>query len=167
MLKLFSSAIVIFSFSTLGATPALANDAMLKFFSGKSFATANFSAINGVKRDFTVKLNGKWNGKTITLREDFVYADGERSRKTWRFTKIGDATYSGTRDDVIGATTVRVHGNTAKFTYLVDLDEGPSENIVRFYDTIKFSQDGKTALNTAIVTKYGLPVAKVRVNFAR
>lgn len=153
--------------SMFTASPAFSADAMLNFFKGKSFATANFSAINGVKRDFTVKLNGKWNGKTITLREDFVYADGERSTKTWRFTKIGDGKYSGTREDVIGATVVNIHGNTAKFTYLVDLDEGPGKNIVRFYDTIKFSNDGRTALNTATVTKYGFPVAKVRVDFKR
>jgi hypothetical protein len=62
---------------------------------------------------------------------------------------------------------VRLNGNIAKFTYLVDLDEGPGENIVRFYDTIKFAADGKSALNTAIVTKYGLPVAKVRVDFRK
>jgi Protein of unknown function (DUF3833) len=165
MSKLIPAAVV--ALSALATTPSFAADAMLNFFTGKSSATANFSAINGVKRDFTVKLNGKWNGKTITLREDFVYADGERARKTWRFTKIGDGKYSGTREDVIGATTVRIYGLTAKFTYLVDLDEGPGKNIVRFYDTIKFSQDGKSALNTAIVTKYGLPVAKVRVDFTR
>jgi hypothetical protein len=165
MSKLISATLV--TLATLIATPALAEDAMLKFFKGKSSATANFKAINGVNRDFTVALNGKWNGKTITLREDFVYSDGERARKTWRFTKTGEGEYSGTREDVIGATKVRVNGNTARFTYLVDLDEGPGENIVRFYDTIKFSEDGKSALNTALVTKYGFPVAKVRVDFVR
>jgi Protein of unknown function (DUF3833) len=165
MSKFMPAAVI--ALSTLIASPALAADAMLNFFKGKSFATANFSAINGVKRDFTVALKGKWNGKTITLREDFVYSDGERSTKTWRFTKVSEGKYSGTREDVIGATTVRIRGLTAKFTYLVDLDEGAGENIVRFYDTIKFSEDGKSALNTAIVTKYGLPVAKVRVDFVR
>ncbi len=53
-------------------------------------ATGSFSAINGVKRNFTVDLRGKWNGKTLTLREDFVFDDGERDTKTWRFTKIGE-----------------------------------------------------------------------------
>ena len=157
----------VMALSILVASPAFAADAMLNFFKGKSSATANFSAINGVRRDFTVKLNGKLNGRTITLREDFVYADGERARKTWRFTKVDEGKYSGTREDVIGATTVRIHGQTARFTYLVDLDDGPGKSIVRFYDTIKFSNDGRSALNTAIVTKYGLPVAKVRVEFVR
>jgi hypothetical protein len=165
MLNAFFAAAIVSS--TILATPAFAADAMLNFFKGKSFATAGFSAINGVKRDFTVKLNGKWNGKTLSLREDFVYADGERARKTWMFTQLSQGKYSGTREDVIGTTTVSVVGNTAKFTYLVDLDEGAGKNIVRFYDTIKFSSDGKSALNTAIVTKYKLPVAKVRVEFKR
>ncbi len=152
------------------ATPSAAfaaEDAMLRFYKGSSRAVASFSAINGVKRDFTVKLFGKWNGRTLSLREDFVYADGERARKTWRFTKTGEGRYSGTREDVIGAAIVRIHGSIAKFSYLVDLDGGPGTNIVRFYDTIRFSSDGRSALNTAIVTKFGLPVAKVRVNFEK
>jgi Protein of unknown function (DUF3833) len=144
-----------------------AEDAMLRFFKGGSRAVASFSAINGVKRDFTVKLSGKWNGRTLSLREDFVYADGERARKTWRFTKTGEGRYSGTREDVIGAAIVRINGSVAKFNYLVDLDEGKGTNIVRFYDTIQFSGDGRSALNTAIVTKYGLPVAKVKVDFEK
>jgi Protein of unknown function (DUF3833) len=144
-----------------------ADDAMLRFFKGSSRAVASFSAINGVKRDFTVKLFGKWNGKILSLREDFVYADGERARKTWRFTKLGEGHYSGTREDVIGAAIVRINGSIAKFNYLVDLDEGPGKNTVRFYDTIRFSGDGRSALNTAIVTKYGFPVAKVRVDFEK
>ena len=148
------------------ATPASA-DPMLDFFKGKSTATASFKAINGVNRNFTVKLNGRAHGKTLTLVEDFTFEDGERSRKTWRFTKMGENRYSGTREDVIGTTNVRLNGNIAKFTYLVDLDEGPGENIVRFYDTINFAADGKSALNTAIVTKYGLPVARVRVDFRK
>lgn len=149
------------------AAASAAEDAMLRFFKGNSRAVASFSAINGVKRDFTVKLSGKWNGRALTLREDFAYADGERARKTWRFVKTGEGRYSGTREDVIGAAIVRVNGSIAKFNYLVDLDEGPGKNIVRFYDTITFSGDGRSALNTAIVTKYGLPVAKVRVEFEK
>lgn len=138
-----------------------------EFFKGRTNATASFAAITGEKRDFSVKLHGRWNGKTLTLREDFVFDDGERYTKTWRFTKVGWNTYRGTRDDVVGDTLVTVNGNKATFNYLVDIEEGPGENIVRFYDTMILSDDGKTVLNTAKVFKYGLPVAKVRVDFTR
>ena len=166
MTRLAASLTVILALAAPSAAFA-ADDAMLQFFRGKSRAVASFSAINGVNRDFTVKLTGKWNGRLLSLREDFVYSDGERARKTWRFVKTGEGRYSGTREDVLGAADVRIHGRVAKFNYLVDLDEGPGKNIVRFYDTIRFSSDGRSALNTAIVTKYGLPVAKVKVDFER
>ena len=137
------------------------------YFTGVTRAAGSFSAINGVKRTFDVRLKGRFNGQLLTLVEDFVYADGEKARKTWRFSKKGAGLYTGTREDVVGMTTVRISGDTAKFTYLVDLDEGPGTNIVRFYDTMTLSADGKTIKNRALVTKYGLPVARVKVDFDR
>jgi hypothetical protein len=72
-----------------GAPAAKAAELSLEgYFAGKTSAVGSFSAINGVKRQFTVELRGKWNGQTLTLIEDFVYSDGERDRKTWRFRKI-------------------------------------------------------------------------------
>jgi hypothetical protein len=55
---------------------------------------------------------------------------------------LGPGTYSGTREDVIGETTVRVSGNVARFTYRVDLNPGGKPNIVRFYDKLTLKNDG-------------------------
>ncbi len=137
-----------------------------EFFKGTTHAYGKFKAINGKKREFRVLLNGKWNGKTLVLREDFFYSDGEKDVKTWRFTKTSPTTYSGTRGDVKGITTVKVKGNKARFSYTVDLDSGPKTNYVKFYDTIVLKDDG-TLQNTARVYKFGIPIAKVAVNFAR
>ena len=129
-------------------------------------ATGSFSAINGVKRTFTVDLKTAWNGKVLTLREDFVYNNGEKDRKTWRFTKTGENTYQGTREDVIGETTLTVRGKKATFTYIVDLDPSGKTNKVRFRDTMILQDDG-SILNTANVFKFGFPVARVQVNFEK
>ncbi len=153
--------------AALATAPAKAEDAMIRFFTGKTEATGKFAAINGVRRSFDVKLRGHWNGKTLRLIEDFAYEDGVKNRKTWVMTKVRDGVYTGTREDVVGETTIRVSGNTARFNYLVDVEEGPGENIVRFYDTLRFAPDGRTMKNTAFVTKYGLPVARVRVDFIK
>jgi hypothetical protein len=129
-------------------------------------ATGSFSAINGVKRSFTVDLDTTWNGRVLTLVEYFTYDDGEKDKKTWRFTKTGENTYQGTREDVIGETTVTVNGKRAKFSYNVYLDPKNQANKVRFNDTLVLQDDG-SVLNTAIVWKYGLPVAKVIVDFKK
>ena len=136
------------------------------FFRGKTYAFGRFGAINGTTREFRGDRTGIVRGNVLRLREDFVYDDGERDTKTWIFTRTGPNTYSGTREDVIGETTVRVSGNVARFTYRVDLNPGGKPNIVRFHDKLALQSDG-TLLNTALVTKFLLPVARVKVNFAK
>lgn len=146
---------------------ALARDFRLEeYFLGRTKAEGRFSAINGLRRSFTVDLRGSWDGRTLTLVEDFTFADGERDRKTWRFTKTGPDTYRGTREDVIDETEVRIVGDTARFTYEVWLDGAARTNRVRFHDRMVLKPDG-TVVNTAWVTKYGLPVARTRVDFRR
>lgn len=157
-----------FLFTALFATDAAAADLRLEeFFLGRTTATGSFRAINGLKRDFEVLLHGRWDGRTLVLREDFRYDDGERDTKTWRFVKTGPNSYSGTREDVLGETLVKVSGNTARFNYRVDLDPGDDRNIVRFFDKLELSADGRTLLNRANVFKGPLPVARVRVDFRR
>ncbi len=153
-------------FALFATIPVQAADLRLEdFFRGKTFAYGSFGAVTGLKRSFRVDLTGHLHGHVLTLREDFRYDDGERDTKTWVFTRTGPATYSGTREDVLGETTVRVSGNTARFTYQVDLNPGGEPNIVRFHDKLELRPDG-TLRNTALVTKFLLPIARVRVNFA-
>ncbi|MEM5492635.1 DUF3833 family protein [Hoeflea sp. AS16] len=153
-------------FAALASSPVHAADLRLEdFFKGKTYAYGSFGAITGLSRAFRVDLTGHVRGKVLTLREDFRYDDGERDTKTWIFTRTGPATYSGTREDVVGETTVRLSGNTARFTYRVDLNPGGKPNIVRFHDKLVLKDDG-TLRNTALVTKFALPIARVRVNFA-
>ena len=136
------------------------------FFQGKTYAFGSFGAITGLKRSFRVDLTGQVRGGVLTLREDFHYDDGERDTKTWIFTRTGPKTYSGTREDVVGETTVHLSGNTARFSYRVDLNPSGKPNVVRFFDKLVLADDG-TLRNTALVTRFGLPIARVRVNFAR
>lgn len=149
-------------------SPAYAADLVLdEWFAGTTYAEGRFAAIDGTHRSFSVVLTGEKDGDTFRLREDFVYDDGERDVKTWVFERTGERTYSGRREDVVGETTVYLSGDTADFTYRVDIAPGEPGNIVRFFDKLKLSRDGETIENTALVTKYGLPVARVEVHFAR
>ncbi|MCM2293966.1 DUF3833 domain-containing protein [Allorhizobium sp. BGMRC 0089] len=134
------------------------------YFVGTTWAEGHFSAITGVRRDFKVRLTGRWNGHRLRLREDFDFADGKKDRKTWTFVKTASAAYTGTRDDVIGDAKVSVTGDTARFSYLVYLSPQTRSNIVRFHDKMVLQPDG-IVLNTAWVTKFGLPVARTTVVF--
>ncbi len=136
-----------------------------RYFVGRTQATGSFTAINGVSRRFSVALLGRWNGATLTLREDFTFDDGARDTKTWRFRKTGPGEYLGSREDVVGNVPVTIDGRKARFSYVVYLDAA-RKNKVRFHDLMVLGDDGEVR-NTALVTKYGLPVAWTSVTFRR
>ncbi len=138
------------------------------FFQGRTVGKGAFtSRIAGVDRGLTVVTRGRWDGRTLTLREDFLFADGEKDVKTWRFTKIAPGIYEGTREDVIGKADIRQVGNTIQLRYTADV-RGKDGGVTRldFADTIA-PLDGRRVLNEAVVSKFGVPIGKVSLIFAR
>jgi hypothetical protein len=163
----FLLAFGVFVFSIGSGLAAEVRDLRLEeFFKGRTYAYGWFGAINGSARRFRVVLDGRMSGQTLILREAFEYEDGEKDVKTWRFRKTGPKTYLGTREDVIGETLVTLDGPRAHFSYDVDLTPKSTPTIVHFSDTLTLQADS-TLLNTAWVWRWGLPVARVNVNFAR
>ena len=89
-----------------------------KFFAGDLVAQGHFTNTwTGERRDMTVQMKGKWDGVTLTLKEDFTYSDGEQAQKTWAFTKLGDNLYAGMREDVTREAEVKAEGNDIFLNY--------------------------------------------------
>ena len=138
-----------------------------KYFSGRSRAWGVFqSKLLGVHRQFIVDIEGVVDGDTLTLTEDFVYADGETDRRIWIIRRTGEHTYEGTADDVIGSATGEISGNALHWTYSLALPYGDSSITVTFDDWM-FLQDDDTLLNQAKVSKLGIPVGEVTLFFRR
>jgi Protein of unknown function (DUF3833) len=138
------------------------------FFKGRTVGKGAFtSSIAGVNRPLTVITQGRWDGKTLVLREDFFFADGEKDVKTWRFTKTGAGIYEGTREDVIGKAVVRQVGNTVQLTYSADVRaKDGSVTRLDFADTIA-PLDRRSVLNKAVVSKFGVPIGDVTLTFVK
>jgi hypothetical protein len=138
------------------------------FFSGRTIGKGNFAVpIAGVRRELTVITRGRWDGRTLTLREDFLFADGEKDVKTWRFTKTGPGIYEGTREDVIGKADVRQVGNTVQLRYSADVRaKDGSATRLDFADTIA-PLDGRRVLNEAVISRFGVPIGTISLVFAR
>lgn len=134
---------------------------------GESVARGEFRAITGVRRPFTARLNGAWDGQALTLVEDFAFDDGERDRKTWRLTRVGPGRYTGTREDVVGEAIGFQDGNVFRLEYDVIL---PTENgrgrKVRFRDVLALTPSGDV-LNNATVGWFGLRVGSVSLTIER
>ena len=128
---------------------------------GPSVARGEFRTITGVRRAFTARLDGKWDGRTLTLVEDFEFVDGARDRKTWRLERVGPGSYVGTREDVVGQAVGFQDGKVFRLEYDVRLpSEGGRGRKVRFRDVMAPTANGDV-LNNATVGWLGLRVGSV------
>ncbi|WP_439529619.1 DUF3833 family protein [Pannonibacter sp.] len=165
LFALAAAALLLMMLPARAAQPLVLED----FFKGRTVAEGVFeSRIAGVRREFKVYLEGKWNPKTFTLRlrEDFVYADGEKDTKTWFFQKVGDRRYIGTRSDVLAPTHVTPDGDSLVFSYAAEVPLEDGSIALRFNDRLT-PVDARTVRNTADVVKYGITVGTVDLTFTR
>jgi Protein of unknown function (DUF3833) len=132
-------------------------------FKGRTYAKGVFiNNITGSRRGFDVVLDGRWDGRVMTLKERFAYDDGERDVKTWTFTRSEPGRYVGRREDVVGTANVYTDAGTVRISY--DIVIGGTQ--VHFEDVIERRADG-VIVNRAIVSKLGVPVGNVDLSFAR
>ncbi len=129
---------------------------------GRTVARGEFRAITGAKRPFTATLDGTWDGRVLTLVEDFQFDDGERDRKTWRLEQVGPGRFTGTREDVVGTAAGFQDGNVFRLEYDVRL----GGRTVRFRDVLALTPDGDV-LNNATVGWFGLRVGSVSLLIQR
>jgi len=138
-----------------------------EYFLGNVKAWGIFQGRSGkVKRQFTAKMNGSFDGQDFILNEDFSWNDGEEQQRRWTIKKTGDRNYEGTAADVVGVAKGVSYGSAFKFEYNLLIPFKNKKIKVRFDDWI-FKQDDKVAINRAIVTKFGFKVGELTVFFVK
>mgnify|MGYP001224439825 FL=1 len=146
------------------ATPQLVLE---EYFAGKTRAWGIFEDRFGtLRRQFTVDIVGRWDGRTLVLDERFVYRDGERDRRVWTIEKVGPNRYQGRADDVIGVATGEAKGNALSWRYNMDLKVGDSTLRVHFDDWM-FLQPDNVLINRARVSKWGVELGRVTLFFSK
>lgn len=130
---------------------------------GTTVGNGSIKTITGVDRQFEATLSGTWDGQTLTLVEDFIFADGEEDKKTWRLTKLANGEYEGTREDVVGTARGFQVENGFRLEYLIDLPTGEGKSRrVKFRDILVLD-DGGDVLNNATVGWRGFRVGRVQL----
>ncbi len=138
-----------------------------EYFAGQTKAWGIFEDRFGtLRRQFTVLIDGKWDGKTLTLDERFDYKDGEKDRRVWRITKKDKNTYEGKAADVLGVATGKASGNALNWTYEMDLKVGDGTLRVAFNDWMFLQPDG-VLINRARVSKLGIDIGTVTLFFKK
>ncbi|MDX5361634.1 MAG: DUF3833 domain-containing protein [Alphaproteobacteria bacterium] len=139
------------------------------YFAGRTLAWGMFhDRFGNLRREFEVTIDGTWDeaAQTLTLVEDFVYADGEEERRVWTIVKTGPNTYTGTADGVVGTAEGEAQGNTLNWRYTFALPVGESVWNVQFDDWL-YLQPGGALLNRAVVSKFGLTLGEVSLAFVK
>lgn len=150
------------------ADDALLSDRVLKiedYFDGHVVATGQFQDLFGtVRRRFTVDIQGNWDGRTLTLVEDFVYEDDSTERRIWKMTKTGPDTWTGQADGVIGTAKGVARGDTFNWQYKIDLPVPDGTLRVDFNDWFWKLSDTRV-YNRAYMKKYGVDIGEVQITF--
>lgn len=137
------------------------------YFAGQTRAWGIFEdRFGNLRRQFTVDIEGTWDGRTLTLVEDFFYADGEIDQRIWTLTKTGENTYEGTADDVTGIARGQTAGNAFTWSYNLDLQVGDRIWNVHFEDWM-FLQEDNTLVNRAYVSKWGFQIGSATIFFQK
>lgn len=119
-----------------------------------------------VKRRFTVDIKGEWDGKVLTLTEDFLWSDGEVEQRIWHLTRQSPNDWEGTTADAIGTAKGRLFGNAYNMVYDFNLKMDDSRLKVRFDDWMFLMPDG-VLLNRATMSKFGVHLATVTIAFRK
>lgn len=138
-----------------------------RYFEGRTKAWGIFEDRSGrLRRSFTVDILGEWDGRILTLTEDFLYDDGEEDQRIWTIVKLPDGRYEGRADDVIGVAKGLTVGKALNWRYTLALPVGDSVWNVRFDDWM-FLQDDETVINRARVSKWGFALGEVTLFFRK
>jgi hypothetical protein len=117
-------------------------------------------------RELHAPLVPHFDGRDLTLFEDFVHADGETDRRIWRITPLGDGRYEGRADDVVGAATGEARGNALHWQYDMNLPIGDGVWQVHFDDWMLLQSDD-VLINRATVSKLGITLGEVTLFFRK
>jgi hypothetical protein len=138
------------------------------YFQGNTRGWGIFQDRSGnLKRQFVVDINGYKNDKgELVLEEDFVWSDGEKSRRVWKITQSSPNQFKGKADDVVGEASGVSAGNALNWTYDLRLPVGDKTYVVSFDDWMFLQPDG-VLLNRAKMRKFGFGLGEVFISFKK
>jgi hypothetical protein len=138
-----------------------------EFFDGRTIAHGQFQdAFGTVRRRFVVTIDGDWDGRVLTLDENFVYEDGTTENRIWTLTKTGPDTWRGAAPGVLGTASGVERGDTFNWAYRIDLPVPNGTLRVGFDDWMWLLTEDRL-LNIAYMRKAGARVGQVIILFEK
>ena len=140
---------------------------MKSYFNGPMEAWGFIQGRNGeVNRRFSVNIEGSWDGNVGTLKEHFIFDDGQKQDRTWTLTLNDDGTFTGSAHDVVGMAEGRVDGNALNMKYVLRIPVDGKEYDIKINDWL-ILLDEKRMINISELTKFGLSVGRLTIYFEK
>lgn len=141
---------------------------LFEYFQGKTRGWGMFQDRGGnLKRQFVVDINGYiTDAGELVLEEDFVWNDGEVSRRVWTISRNGANRFIGKASDVIGQAEGVSAGNALNWSYDLLLPVKDKTYKVSFDDWMFLQPDG-VLLNRAKMSKFGFSLGEVFISFKK
>ena len=137
------------------------------YFNGKTKAWGMFEdRFGNVRKQFSVQIDGRWDGKALRLEENFTYSDGELEKRIWTIKREDENKYTGYADDIIGPALGRCRGNTLTWQYDMKLKINDRAINVHFNDRMFLQPEG-VLLSKARVSKLGVEIGVVTLTFIK
>jgi hypothetical protein len=166
--RLFFLLLVCILFSGCGSTVKVSDySAMQPIMTPENFFNGPMTA-HGVLKDrsgritsyFNANIIGSWKDGVGTLEEDFVFSDGEKSRRVWTFMKNEDGTYTGTAGDVVGEAHGEISGNAMFLKYVLRIPYGDKSINVTIDDRM-YQTTTSILINESKMYKFGFRVGEI------
>lgn len=141
---------------------------LFTYFNGETRGWGMFQDRSGnLKRQFVVDIKGTvTNDGKLILEEDFVWSDGEVSRRVWTITRQNPTNFTGEASDVIGVAKGVSSGNALNWNYDLLLPVDGKTYKVHFDDWMFLQPDG-VLLNRAKMSKFGFTLGEVFISFKK
>ncbi|WP_070963034.1 DUF3833 domain-containing protein [Vibrio sonorensis] len=140
---------------------------LFNYFQGKTLAWGMVQDYTGKQtRRFEVMIIGEVKDDKLVLTEDFVFDDGEETRRIWTIVETRPGYYQGQADDIQGVAIGQEVGNALRWKYDFELALDDSTIVVEFDDWL-YRQDDKHAFNLTKIKKFGIEVGQLTLFFQK
>ena len=164
ILPALASAAVLLGCSSVSVVDYASNEPQLvpeTFFDGRLTAHGVVKNRSGrVIRRFDADIEAYWRDGVGTLEEDFLFDDGEQTRRVWKLQPLGDGRYAGTAGDVVGEGRIRVAGNSMFLDYVLRIPYGDGTLDLRIDDRM-YLVNPNVLINESRMTKFGFGVGEI------
>lgn len=133
------------------------------FFNGSLSAHGVLKDRSGkVTRYFNATIDAHWDNGIGTLKEKFIFDDGEIQYRNWTLKPTTGGGYAATAGDVIGTGRAQVKGNAMQLDYVLEVNY-KGKPLQLHVDDWMWQVDENTLLNESTLRKWGFRVGSIQL----